>query len=280
MSSFTGHAMKVENSTDVVLSELELYGNAAHTDMLGNDVPSNGLLAGSGSSIVAFDCVMLGSRSNPAISQSTIPLRGGDGVTVIDSDLRLTRCDLSGGNGSSLYTGSCYVAAEGGSALFIGANGGAAPSVQMLDCTMTEGDPGFFNPGCGPVPPTTPTLVDPLGALVLLTGVARTMTFPNQPNANGYFQIFVKGEPGDLWFLFASNAPTSPFPLAGINGDLFIDATTSFQPYGGVLNFLGQDDPVLNFINPGLPLIFYTQALFLDTAGGFWLTGPSTFVSL
>ena len=280
VDAFVGHGMRVTDSPNVLLSEVFLQVNSAHTDLLGNHLPSAGLTLEAGSKVDAFGCDISGSGKTPLFVSPTFPIPGGDAVVVVDSTLRLTRCSLRGGTGGSVLIGACSIAAEGGSALRVLTQGGSAPSVELLGGIITAGSPGPFTPSCAPTPSIAPAIDDPLGAVVTVPGPARTLAMPSQPTPLGTFEFQVQGAPGDQWFLFASVNQVNATPLPGIVGSLFIDPTTAIQPLSGTTGLGGFGGKVVNFPNPGFPIIFHAQALFLDQQGKFWVSGPGSHVSL
>ena len=280
VDTYNGHGMRVTNSQNVVLSQVSLQSNLAHTDSFGAHHPSVGLIVEDGSSVDAFQSQATGSHGHPLFGTTTFPIPGGDGVVVIDSSLRLTACSMLAGTGGTLFTGSCSMGAEAGSALVIRSQGGATPQVTSRGSTITGSGPGHFDPGCGPTPPIPPTIDDPLGILALLPGKARTLAMPGLPTPLGALEFQVQGAAGDLWFLYVGLEKANALPISGLTGNLFISPATSFSVLSGTLDQAGFGGLAVTFPNPGFPILLHTQALFVDTAGGFWVSGPSTMASI
>lgn len=76
--------------------------------------------------------------------------------------------------------------------------------------------------------------------------------------------------------LFASTTATAPMPIAALDGDLFISAQASLLVSAGQLDQTGLGGAGLSFASPGTPVAFHAQALFIDLAGGLWLSGPGS----
>jgi hypothetical protein len=276
IDSFDGHGLHVRSSSDVMLSEVFLQVGAAFVDAQGLDQPAHGLLLEGGSDVRAFSLTANGSHLPPILTLPTTPVPGGDAVRVIDSTLLLIRPDLIGGTGGSVFQAGCSSGASGGTALTVSTQGGVAPLVRYRGGTLVAGASGFFDPSCSSAPPTALAINDPTQAVVQLGGIPRTLAMPSLATTTGSFEFQVRGESRDLFFLFASPSATSATPLAGIDGELLIDAGASFLATNGQLNIAGFGAEIGSFTSPGLPATFRTQALFMDIAGGLWVSGPGS----
>ena len=276
IDTYDGHAVHIIDCADVVLSEAFLQCNSGFQDRLGNNLPAHGLLVEDGSNVQAFQLDATGSHGPPIFVTLTTPIEGGDAVHLIDSTLRLIDAGLQGGGGGSIFKAGCSTGAIGGSAIEVHAQGGPAPSVELRGGNMQGGVSGIWTPGCAPDPGTSLMIDAPAGTVTTLTGKPRLLSMPTTPYPNGNFEFQVQGEGSDLFFLFASPLSGSPTPLAGIDGDAFLGLGSSILVTSGQLNAFGWGGDVMGLVNPGPPLTFRTQALFLDLSGGLWLSGPGT----
>ena len=201
-----GHGMRVTDSSNVMLSNVNMDPERAHTDVSGTPVPSNGLIVEAGSTVDAYGSRFSGSTGYHFPLTATFPIAGGHGAIVTDSKLQMTDCDLWGGMGESKLVGTCLAAAESGSGLKIRALGGSIPSVSVFGGTITAGLPAQFDPVCAPSPGVALAIDDPAGVLTTKVGTPRLLEMSNQTTPFGAFHLSIFGEPGDQWLLFASAA--------------------------------------------------------------------------
>jgi len=276
IDSFDGHGLRAIASSEVVLSDVFLQVNAAFTDAQGFAQPAHGMLVENGSSVRAYGLTATGSHIAPILTTPTTPVVGGDAVRVIDSTVLMIDPDLIGGSGGSVFSGGCSSAAAGGSALAVFAQGGPAPSVQFRGGTLLAGAAGFFDPACAPAPPAVPAINDPAQAVTTLSGTPRSLDMPSMATLSGAFEFQVRGAASDIFFVFANAGEQAPLPIAGVDGDLFLNPASSFLGSTGTLNASGFGGMATSFSNPGPTIGFRTQALFFDTQGAFWLSGPSS----
>jgi hypothetical protein len=276
VDTYDGHALRVVDCDDVLLSEVTLQANSAFQDPLGSNQPSHGLLLEDGSSVQAFQLDAIGSHAPPLFVTLTAPVEGGDAAHVIDSRLCLVAPQLQGGTGGSIFQAGCATGSRGGSALEVVARSGATPEVELLGGKLLPGQAGSFTPGCASDPGSSATIQAPAGTVIQLSGQPRLLSMPTTPYPNGSFEFQLQGAPGDLFFLFASPTTTPALPLAGIEGDLFLSPLGSFVAATGQIGPSGFAVQGAGFSNPGPPLTVRTQAVLADTAGALWLSGPGT----
>ena len=109
-----------------------------------------------------------------------------------------------------------------------------------------------------------------------LVGTVRLLDLPTRPRPNDNFEFQLRGEAGDLLFVFASLASARPLPLPGIDGPALIGVGSSAMGTTDLIDGFGFSLHSAHFLTPGPTLEFHAQAWFLDAVGGLRLSGPES----
>ncbi|MHC4375246.1 MAG: right-handed parallel beta-helix repeat-containing protein [Planctomycetota bacterium] len=276
LDTYDGHGVVVEQSSNVVLSELFIQSNAAAKDEQGDAQPSHGLVVGGGSLVHAFQVSASGSHTPPLFSVNPLPATGGSGCVVIDSVVRFHGGDLQGGSGGSFLIDGCLTAAAGGPALEALVDLGPFTEVTLKGTQLQAGISGTADAGCALQPPPTPTIVDPTGGVQTLPGSPRLLSVPSVPTALGAFELQLQGQPNEVFAVFASAGITPGIDFINIIGLSFLDPAGLFPVTFGGLDGLGFGGFVDSFVNTGPPVAVHVQAVLVDGNGLLHLTDPGT----
>ena len=261
-----GHAFVVDNSTNVVLSSVTGEAWAIGFGPSGEFIPSDGLVVRNNSHVWVsggFD-----GSFNPGGAE---PLPGGVGVRVENSTLYSSGVKAKGGTGWSNHVAGCLTNGGAGAAFEITADPGQTAKAHLVSPDLLPGTNGIQDPCAPPLPPP-PTLVDPQGLASQSSATPRQMVM-GQFSSTGEYVTTVLGEPGDIYWTYLSLTRTGPVDLAGIEGVLYIDPSTSFL---GVADVLPDDgEPTFyNYVHAQPPQVIFGQTLVLGSDGGLFLTNP------
>lgn len=201
--SYGATTLLVEDSDDVVLVDFFGQTNAGFTLPDGTPLrrPGARFVA---SSVSGYGCTFTGSHGvlqGNLFPSANAPARGGDGIEVVGSRVRLSGGRIGGGSGNGWFNGTCLVGAGGGDGAVLASQGGAPPELALRDVAVSGGSPAFQT--CGP--PTFPGQPWRLlaGQLVLQSGGARLLTGDPGVFAPGTLDLELEGEPNDAAFVFA-----------------------------------------------------------------------------
>lgn len=276
LDTYDGHGVVVEQSGNVVLSELFIQSNAAAKDELGNAQPSHGLVVSGGSLVHAFQVSASGSHTPPLFSVNPLPAVGGSGCVATDSQVHFHGGDLQGGSGGSFLIDGCLTAAAGGPALETVVDLGPFTEVRLKGTQLQAGISGAADSGCAVQPPATPAIVDPGASVISIPGSPRLLSVPSVPTALGAFELQIEGQPNEGFAVFASGGITPGIQFINLIGQSFLDASGLFLVSVGGLDSLGFGGLVDTFDNPGPPVQVHVQAVVVDGNGLLHLTDPGT----
>ena len=246
----------------------------------------------SGSTISVRDCNWIGLPGRDGLDDPLffLPIVGTPGATALQvssSSVRLESSQLQGGAGGAGWLGvaqGCVAPRDGGDGLF--AAGGSTFLLQ-LDSSLQGGAPGMSAQGLGAIvcPATasagSPVQQDPTAFLSASQSniIHPNLEFSNVLREGQAINAEFSASLGQVILWGVGFEPSSPTPLPGFGFDLLsVGLAGPLFVAAQVPSTIGPDEvvlpPIMNVLQPGTALRFYSQAFSISPSASLALSGP------